>query len=32
VNWYHKTNDEDIKEMGEEIKEDITFPFKVIAE
>lgn len=32
VNWYHKINDEDIKEMGEEIKEDITFPFKVIAE
>ncbi|MBK7866570.1 MAG: DUF1987 domain-containing protein [Ignavibacteriales bacterium] len=32
VNWYHKSDDEDIKEMGEDIKEDVTFPFKVVAE
>jgi hypothetical protein len=32
LNWYHKADDEDIKEMGEEIKEDVTFPFKVISE
>ena len=32
INWHHKDDDEDIKEMGEEIKEDVSFPFNIIAE
>lgn len=31
LNWYHKADDEDIMEMGEEIKEDITFSFNIIS-
>jgi len=31
INWYHKEDDEDIKEMGEEIKEDVGFNFNIIA-
>lgn len=32
VNWHHKEDDDDIKEMGEEIKEDVSFKFTIIAE
>ncbi len=31
INWYHKEDDEDIKEMGEEIKDDVGFTFNIIA-
>ena len=31
LKWYHKEDDEDIMEMGEEIKEDVTFPFTIIS-
>ncbi len=31
INWYHKEDDDDIKEMGEEIKEDVSFPFNIIS-
>jgi len=32
INWYHKEDDEDIREMGEEIKEDVKFTFNIISE
>ncbi len=32
LNWHHKEDDDDIKEMGEEIKEDVSFKFTIIAE
>ncbi|MBI2418902.1 MAG: DUF1987 domain-containing protein [Ignavibacteriales bacterium] len=31
INWYHKEDDEDIMEMGEEIKEDVSFKFTIIS-
>ncbi|NUN07749.1 MAG: DUF1987 domain-containing protein [Ignavibacteriaceae bacterium] len=31
INWYHKEDDEDIMEMGQEIKEDVSFPFNIIS-
>lgn len=30
INWYYKEDDEDMKEMGEEIKEDVAFKFNLI--
>lgn len=30
LNWYYKEDDEDIMEMGEEIKEDVSFTFTII--
>ncbi len=32
INWHHKEDDDDIKEMGEEIKEDVSFKFTIIGE
>jgi uncharacterized membrane protein required for colicin V production len=32
LNWHHKEDDDDIKEMGEEIKEDVSFKFTIIAQ
>lgn len=29
-NWYYDENDEDIMEMGEELKEDVSFSFNII--
>jgi len=31
INWYYKEDDEDMLEMGEEIKEDVTFTFNLIS-
>lgn len=31
VNWFYKEDDEDIMEMGEEIKEDVDFNFNIIS-
>lgn len=30
INWYFEEDDEDIEEMGEELKEEVTFPFNLI--
>lgn len=30
VNWYHLDDDEDIKELGEEFKEEVNYPFNII--
>ncbi len=30
LKWYYDENDEDILEMGQELKEDINFPFNLI--
>jgi Ran GTPase-activating protein (RanGAP) involved in mRNA processing and transport len=30
VNWYYDENDEDIQEMGEDLKEDVSVPFNII--
>ncbi|MCF8432400.1 MAG: DUF1987 domain-containing protein, partial [Melioribacteraceae bacterium] len=29
INWYHEEDDEDIQEMGEELKEDTKIPFNI---
>lgn len=31
VNWYYKFGDEDLKELGDDLRMDITFPFEFIA-
>ncbi len=31
INWYYKEDDDDMMEMGEEIKEDVTFTFNLIS-
>ena len=31
VNWYYKFGDEDMKELGDDLRQDITFPFEFIA-
>ncbi|MBK6679973.1 MAG: DUF1987 domain-containing protein [Ignavibacteriales bacterium] len=30
VNWFHKDDDEDIKELGEEFKEEVSYNFNII--
>lgn len=30
INWYYDENDEDIQEMGEDLKEDVSLPFNLI--
>jgi len=30
INWYYEENDEDIHEMGEDLKEEVTFSFNLI--
>lgn len=30
INWYYDENDEDVQEMGEDFKEDVTLPFNII--
>ncbi|MFH0733156.1 MAG: DUF1987 domain-containing protein [bacterium] len=30
INWYYDENDEDIQEMGEDLKEDVDFTFNLI--
>ncbi len=30
INWYYDENDEDIEEMGDELKEDVDLPFNLI--
>ncbi len=30
INWYYEEDDEDIQEMGEELKEDLEIPFNII--
>jgi hypothetical protein len=30
VNWYHLEDDEDIKELGEEFKGEVNYPFNII--
>lgn len=32
VNWYYKADDEDIKEMGEELRDEVSYPFEVTEE
>jgi hypothetical protein len=31
VNWYYKFGDEDMKELGDDLRMDISFPFEFIA-
>lgn len=31
VNWYYKFGDEDMKELGDDLRQDISFPFEFIA-
>jgi hypothetical protein len=31
VNWYYKFGDEDLKELGDDLRMDISFPFEFIA-
>ncbi len=30
INWYYDENDEDIQEMGDDLKDDVTLPFNLI--
>ncbi len=31
INWYYKFGDEDLKELGDDLRQDISFPFEFIA-